>query len=87
MEGGMKPETIQIIIGKWNSSNDTTRNALMKFFLENNGNFNYQQDWLIFLAEAFGVPKKSPWDSYLNTSKQLPSPPADAQELPNSSTV
>ena len=56
----MKPEIVRAIIGKWNSSSDTTRNALMKIFLENNGDFSYQQQWLLFLADAFGISKNFP---------------------------
>ena len=55
----MKPEIIQTIIGTWNESSETTRNALMTLFLENDGDFSYQQEWLLFLAEAFGITKKT----------------------------
>lgn len=61
----MKPEIIQTIIVKWHNSNETTRNALMKIFLENNGDFSYQQEWLLFLADAFGISKNSPMEQLL----------------------
>ena len=64
----MKPETIQIIIGKWNSSNDTTRNVLMRLFLENNGDFSYQQEWLLFLAEAFQISNNFPIEQVLQNT-------------------
>lgn len=51
----MSPEVLKAVMTEWNRSHDHQKNGLMKLFLENNGDFSAQHDWLLFLADAFGI--------------------------------
>ena len=51
----MGPEILREVIHRWNKSDASSRNCLMKQFLENNGDFHSQGDWLRFLASAFNM--------------------------------
>ena len=50
----MNPECTKEIVEHWNATQKDQKNHLMRLFLQEEGDFQTQQDWLLFLAESFG---------------------------------